>query len=116
MSIRQSPLGQQRFHTAVRTILITYGVAAFTYLIPPSTTGDTPLAAGGAVSARSLVVLGLGLQLLMLAARVLIKRHAPDRAAAVQGFLILELVADGMTVLFFALGTLGTIMHSIGSI
>jgi hypothetical protein len=109
---RRSPLDRQRAYGAVRTALVSYGVAAFSYLFSQFTPDDTPLALGGTIPARSLVLLGLVLQLLLLAARALIKRHAPDHAAAVQGFLILELVGDGLTVLFFALGTFGAILHA----
>jgi len=110
---RRSPPDRQRAYGAVRTALVTYGVAAFSYLFSQFTPDDMPLALGGTISARSLVLLGLVLQLLLLlAARALIKRHAPGHAAAVQGFLILELVGDGLTVLFFALGTFGAILHA----
>jgi hypothetical protein len=63
------------------------------------------------VSAQVLVLGGLGLQVLLFAVRVLIKRYAPDRSSAVQGFMVLELIGDGVTVLLFALGTFGAIMH-----
>lgn len=67
-------------------MLITYGAAAFTYLISRFAQDETPPALGGLASARSLVPLGLVLQLLMFAARALIRRHAPDHAAAAQIF------------------------------
>jgi len=111
-----SPLEQQRFYGVVRTTLITYGVAAFTYLFSQSTSSDPPQAFGGFASAQSVVLGGLGLQLLLLAARALIKRYAPDRDSAVQGFIVLELIGDGVTVLLFALGTLGAITHGASEV
>jgi len=113
---KRSPLEQQRLYGVVRTTLITYGVAAFTYLFSQSHSGDSPQAFGGIASAQSVVLGGLGLQLLLLAARALIKRYAPDRDSAVQGFIVLELIGDGVTVLLFALGTLGAIMHGAGEV
>lgn len=115
-STKRSLLEQQRFHGVVRTTLITYGVAAFTYLFSQSTSGDPPHAFGGTLTAQSVVLGGLGLQLLLLAARALIKRYAPDRTSAVQGFIVLELIGDGVTVLLFALGTLGAIMHGASEV
>lgn len=69
------------------------------------------IATGGMFTARSLVVLGLVLQLLMIGVRILVRRKAPDADAAAQGLLILELVGDGVTVLLFALGTFGVILN-----
>lgn len=109
-STRPSPLEQQRRYGVVRTTLITYGVAAFTYLFTRHDSG-APAALGDSVSAQVLVLCGLGLQVLLLALRMLIKRYAPDRDSAVQGFMVLELIGDGVTVLLFALGTFGAIMH-----
>ncbi len=63
------------------------------------------------MSAQVVVLGGLGLQLLLFVVRLLIKRYAPDRTSAVQGFMVLELIGDGVTVLLFALGTFGAIMH-----
>jgi hypothetical protein len=86
-------------------------VAASSYLFTQSPPDGTLPFYGGLFSSRSLVVLGLVLQVLMIGARWLIKRHAPDAGTAAQGMLILELIGDGATVLFFALGTFGAILH-----
>ena len=110
-STRRSPLEQQRFYGVIRTTLITYGVALFTYLFTRHDSDAPAQALGGTVSAQVLVLGGLGLQVLMFAVRLLIKRYAPDRASAVQGFVVLDLIGDGVTVLLFALGTFGAIMH-----
>jgi hypothetical protein len=93
----------------VRAVLITYGTAAYTYLIARAPAGGDPQMLGGVASAQQLVLIGLGLQLLLLAVRALIKRYAPDHAAA-QSFLLLDLIGDGVTVLLFAIGTLGAIL------
>jgi hypothetical protein len=99
--------------TAVRTILITYGIAAYTYLLPSSGVSGAPGASSVTASAHSLVLVGLGLQLLLVGARVLIKRYVPDRDSALQGFGVLALIGDGVTVLLFALGTLGAILPAV---
>lgn len=65
---------------------------------------------------RSFTHYGLGLQLLLIAARALIKRQVREPLAAAQGLLILELVADGVTVLLFALATFGGIMQTAGDV
>lgn len=108
---RQSPFANERTYGAVRTILITYGVAASSYLFTQSVPEGSLPVYGGLLSVRGLVVLGLVLQVLMIGARALIRRHAPDADTAAQGSFILELIGDGVTVLFFALGTFGTILH-----
>ena len=110
-STRRSPLEQQRFYGVVRTTLITYGVALFTYLFTRHDSVAPSEALGGSVSAQALVLGGLGLQVLLFVVRLFIKRHAPDRASAVQGFVVLDLIGDGVTVLLFALGTFGAMMH-----
>jgi len=92
---RRSPLDSRRVYGAVRTAPVTYGVAALSCLFSQFTPDETPLPPGGAISARSLVLLGLVLQRLLLAARVLIKRLAPGHAAAAQVFPLLERVGDG---------------------
>jgi hypothetical protein len=108
---RQSPFNKERTYGAVRTILITYGVAASSYLSAQSVPDGVAVAYGGIFTARSLVVLGLVLQLLMIGVRMLVRHKAPDAGAAAQGLLILELVGDGVTVLLFALGTFGVILN-----
>ena len=75
-STRRSPLEQQRLYGAVRTVLITYGVAAYAYLLSRVDLGGAPRVLGGVAPAQSLVLVGLGLQLLLLGARALIKRYA----------------------------------------
>jgi len=108
---RQSPFEKERTYGAVRTILITYGVAASSYLFTQSVPEGSLPVYGGLLSSRGLVVLGLVLQVLMIGARVLVKRHAPDADTTAQGMFILELIGDGVTVLFFALGTFGAILQ-----
>jgi hypothetical protein len=108
---RQSAFENERTYGVVRTILITYGVAASSYLFTQSVPDATLPVYGGMFSPPSLVVLGLVLQVLMIGARVLIKRYAQDAGIAAQGMFILELIGDGVTVLFFALGTFGAILQ-----
>lgn len=107
----QSSFENERIYGAVRTILITYGVAASSYLFTQSVPETSLPVYGGLLSSRGLVVLGLVLQVLMIGVRALIRRHATDADTAAQGVFILELIGDGVTVLFFALGTYGAILH-----
>jgi hypothetical protein len=100
---------QERVYGAVRTALIGYGTAAFAFLEPVSLSGAAPQAPGLLGNPRAVVLLGVGLQLLLMIARTLIKRHAPDWAESGRSMLILETVADGVTVLLFAAATLGPI-------
>jgi len=103
---KRTPLEQQRVYGAVRTALIGYGAAAYAYFFFRAEPG----------SAHGLVLSGIALQLLLVLARALIKRYAPDRASATQGMLVLELAGDGVTVLLFALATLGAITKGLGDL
>ena len=58
-----------------------------------------------------MVLGGLALQVLLIAARGLIKHKAPESEAAAQGLMVLELVADGITVFLFAWATLGAVIQ-----
>lgn len=111
MNTHSSPTGQAWIYGTVRTILISYGVVAFTMLSGLTATGDEPRFPGVSPLSTGLVTLGLAAQVLLFALRLLIKRRLPDRASATQAMMVVELVGDGLTVLFFALGTLGPILH-----
>jgi hypothetical protein len=104
-------LGKQRTCGVLRTVLITCGVAVGAYLFTQSVPAGAMPAAGGLLSPRSLVVLGLVFQALLIGARVLIRRHVPDAGMAVQGMFVMEPVGDGVTVLLFAPGTFGAILQ-----
>jgi hypothetical protein len=96
---------------AIRTALIGYGVSLFSYLFARSglvTEASAP-APGGWVSA--FLLSGVGLQVLLILARVLIK-HMADRDIATQALPIVELIGDGATVLLFALATFGAVVHA----
>lgn len=115
-SSSSSPLARQRTVGVVRSVLIGYGVAVLTYLFSRSSALNS--AQGGEVGglAQALVVGGLALQALLTAARALVKHRAPDSESAAQGLMILELVADGVTVLLFAWATLGAITHATSNV
>lgn len=98
-----------------RTVLISYGVAAFGFLSTRTLPVDTVPVFGG-IPAWGLVLCGVVLQVLMFAGRTLIRRQAPDPATAARGQGILELIGDGVTVLLFALGTYGGILQTAASI
>ncbi|MEZ5541887.1 MAG: hypothetical protein R3F42_07575 [Pseudomonadota bacterium] len=108
----RSAAAHQRTVGAVRTVLITYGVTAFGYLFTRAMPTAAAPALGGLISARGLVLLGLGLQLALLIAGVLLRRRLSDRTTAAQRLGILELAGDGLTVLVFALGTYGAILNA----
>jgi hypothetical protein len=102
---------QDRRAGALRTALIGYGVAAFSYLLArPGSAGEAK-ALGFGGSASTFLLTGLGLQAFLIVARLVMKRLVPDRAVAGQLFLILELIGDGVTVLLFALATFGAIQQ-----
>lgn len=107
-----------RFHTygAVRTVLIGYGVAAFSYLLMRTAPEASTESAGGNTWSLALVLGGMGLQLLRMAGRALGGRLVADRSAANKSLAISELVGDGITVLFFGLATFGAIPHRIDAI
>lgn len=104
LGIRGSRDDHLRRFGAARTALIGYGVAAFGYLFARS--GASPDATSGIL----FIAVGIGLQIALLAAGVFVRRHAPDGAAAARVMVVLELVADGVTVLLFALPTLRAVM------
>jgi hypothetical protein len=101
--------GQDRRYGAARTALITYGIAAYTYLIAKPGPADAAKAFGVGASASSFLLSGLGLQITVIAARLVIKRTIADQEMAAQALGILELIADGVTVLLFAMATFGAI-------
>jgi hypothetical protein len=97
----------------VRTILISYGIAAYTVVLPSFGPDDGARAVAGFASPQTLVLIGLGTQMVLLAARWLIKRHVADTDAFLQAFDVLDVIGDGVTVLLFALGTFGAIMPAM---
>jgi hypothetical protein len=84
-----------RRYGALRSALIGYGVIAFTFF-PPT---------------RTLMLWGLGMQIAVIVARKLIERQVRDPQIASKTLMLLELVADGLTVALFAIATLGGIMR-----
>lgn len=98
---------KERVYGAVRTALIGYGVAAYSYFQVSASSGTASQTPGNWGSARGFVLLGIGLQLVLLLARALTKRYVADSALAAQIMNVCEIVADGVTVLLFAMATLG---------
>ena len=80
---------------ALRSTLIGYGVLAFTFF-PPT---------------RTLMLWGIGMQIVAIVVRWLIERRVRDPALTNQALTIVELLADGVTVALFAIATLGGIMR-----
>jgi hypothetical protein len=79
----------------IRSTLIGYGVLAFAFF-PPS---------------RTLMLWGIGVQILTIVVRWLIQRQVRDPKVAGQALAVVELLADGVTVALFAIATLGGIMR-----
>jgi hypothetical protein len=104
--------------TAVRGALITYGVAAVTWLL-----ARTSPAEGTAASTRSLVGMmsaGLALQVLWWLVRKLIARTERDADTAAvltaQAHYVFEMLVDGVTILLFALATFAAISGSVDAL
>jgi hypothetical protein len=76
----------------IRSAIIAYGIAAYAFIVPQSATGS-----------RTMLLVGLAVQALVLLAGFIAKRYAPDFSPA--AIPIVELIADGVTVFLFALAT-----------
>ena len=116
MTSAPTPFGQQRSYGVIRSALIGYGVAALTLLFSRSSALGSATGGEASGSAQTLVLGGLALQVLLIAARALVKHKAPESETAAQGLMILELVADGVTVFLFAWATLGAVMQASGNV
>ena len=116
MASARAPFDQQRTYGVIRSALIGYGVAAFTYLFSRSGAFESANAAQASGFAQTLVLGGLALQVLLMIVRTLIRRRASESEVAAQGLMILELVADGVTVLLFAMATLGAVIQAGGNV
>jgi hypothetical protein len=88
-------MSEIRRFAGLRSALIAYGVLAFTFF-PPT---------------RALMLWGVGVQIAVIVVRQLIERQVRDPAMAGTALMVLELVADGVTVALFAIATLGGIMR-----
>ena len=86
---------EMRRYGAIRSTLIGYGVLAFAFF-PPT---------------RTLVLWGVGVQIATIVAGKLIERRLRDPEIAAKALMLLELVADGVTVALFALATFGGILR-----
>lgn len=96
----EMPSREMRQYTALRSALIGYGVLAFTFFAPT----------------RTLMLWGIGVQIGVILVRQLIQRQVRDPALASTALVVLELVADGVTVALFAIATLSGIMRIENSI
>jgi hypothetical protein len=88
-------MSEMRRYGALRSALIGYGVLVFTFF-PPT---------------RTLMLWGVGVQIALIVVGKLIERRIHDPAIAGKALMLLELVADGVTVALFAIATLGGIMR-----
>jgi hypothetical protein len=80
---------------ALRSALIGYGVLAFTFF-PPT---------------RTLMLWGVGVQIVLMIVRKLVERQVRDPAIAAQALTVMELLGDGATVALFGIATLGGILR-----
>ncbi len=107
---------QLRLSSRARGILITYGVAAFSWFFARQLPGAS---ASGTLfgNPSSLIALGLAIQIALLivgrASKTRERERGEEGAAYSQSTYVLELVADGATVLLFALGTFQAILASM---
>ena len=113
---RRQPVPVDGLYGAIRTTLITFGVAAFTFMLSRHESGAVPQALGAGGSAVGYVLGGVAVQILLLIAHAIIKRQGPDSAAATHGRLIIELIGDGITVLLFAIGVFGAALHAASAV
>ena len=89
-------------------MLIGYGIAIYTLLFSRvDNVGD----AGTSSSSSHLALWGIAAQLLVMAVRALVERVVADRDIASQMLTIVELIGDGVSVLLFALSTLGAMTN-----
>ncbi|HEY7639085.1 MAG TPA: hypothetical protein VH814_05120 [Steroidobacteraceae bacterium] len=91
----EMPSRETRRYAALRSTLIGYGVLAFTFF-PPT---------------RTLMLWGVGIQIGVIVIREVIRRRVSDPGVTGTALMLLELVADGITVALFAIATLGGIMR-----
>jgi hypothetical protein len=98
-----------RISGIVRGALITYGIAAFSWLFSRALPAETGANDSGQLFAIQAVGIGLALQIALVVVRAFVKRY--ERAHAMEGQLypqalfVFELLADGITVLLFAMST-----------
>jgi hypothetical protein len=95
--------GALRRSGAVRSAIIAYGIAAYSWFV---TRPDASVA-------MPMFLVGVAIQVLVLVAGVVAKRQGGEVAAT--ALPIVELVADGITVLLFALATYQGILQRTAS-
>jgi hypothetical protein len=88
-----------RLSGPLRSALIAYGIAAFAFIVPQSSTGS-----------RTMLIAGIAVQLIVVLVRLFGKRLGDEVAPT--AVAIVELIADGVTVFLFALATYTGILAS----
>lgn len=88
-----------RASTAIRSAIIGYGIAAFSFFMLRSDIH------GASAPGTGMLVAGLVIQIAVWVATALVKRRIPDSDVAAESQQIIALVADGLTVACFAIGT-----------
>jgi hypothetical protein len=96
-----------RLQTSIRGAIIGYGIAAYALLVPASPVGA--LSPFPTFDGKAMLLIGLVLQGMVLTGRALARRyedaHLLQHEVTPLVVFVLELVADGVTVLLFALAT-----------
>jgi hypothetical protein len=93
----------------VRTALIGYGTAAISVLLARSGVQQATVPVG-------LVAAGIGLQVILVVARARLAKSQADAGSAAQAIGVLEIIGDGITVLLFALATLGAVVGAAATV
>ncbi len=95
----------------VRGILIAYGVAAFSLFFSRTI---------GFEAGSSAIAIGLAVQIGLLIARFIVKRYQREQGSSEeivdQAMYVVELLADAVTVLLFALGTYRAILAPLATL
>lgn len=103
----RSSYASLRFNSMFRGIVITYGIAATSFILARSGIGSAE--EYSPKRALTYLLVGLALQGLLFLVRTLTERY--ERSAGLEGQLspfavyVFELIVDGATVLLFALAT-----------
>jgi hypothetical protein len=106
MDRTESKIRALQVSTRTRSVVLTCGMTAFGYFML------RPAGPGALAHGMGMFAVGLVVQLCVLAATALVKRHVADTEIAAQSVYIVELVGDAITVLFFVMGTIRAIGYA----
>lgn len=117
---KRSAYERLRLHGAIRGAIIAYGIGVFTFFFSrPMVSAESP-AISPAAGIFQMLLVGVGLQLLVLVVRRLAASY--ERVPGREGYLsplavfLFELLVDGVTVLLFAVATLRGIAQYVSGV